>query len=87
MPGTGLLADAICVRHHRLVTFWLRLVRDLQEHRKPPLVLLRRGLALLRAEPRVVAHAVSLGCTPMTPEQAYRRITGRITGRAGRTPV
>ena len=83
----GLLADAICVRHHRLVTFWLRLVRDLQEHRKPPLVLLRRGLALLRAEPRVVAHAVSRGCTPMTPEQAYRRITGRIIGRAGRTPV
>ncbi|MGH3317187.1 MAG: uridine kinase family protein, partial [Nocardioidaceae bacterium] len=29
----GLLADAICLRHHRLVTFWRRLTRDLREHR------------------------------------------------------
>jgi uridine kinase len=70
----GLLADAICVRHHRVVTFWRRLTRDLKERRKPPHVLLRRGLLLLKAEPAVVAHAVALGCTPMTPEQAYRRI-------------
>ncbi len=39
----GLLADAVCVRNHRLVTFWRRLTRDLREHRKPPMVLLRRG--------------------------------------------
>jgi uridine kinase len=75
----GLLADAICVRHHRLVTFWRRLTRDLKERRKPPHVLVRRGLMLLKLEPQVVAHAVELGCTPMTPDQAYRRIT-RLVG-------
>ena len=66
----GLLAAAWCVRQHPLVTFWRRLTRDLREHRKPPLVLVRRGLALLHAQRRVVAHAVALGCTPVTPEEA-----------------
>lgn len=79
----GLLADAVCVRHHRLVTFWRRLSRDLRERRKPPLFLIRRGLLLLKAEPQVVAHAVGTGCVPMTPEQAYRRIT-RLIGSAAR---
>jgi uridine kinase len=74
----GLLADAVCVRNHRLVTFWRRLTRDLREHRKPPSVLLRRGLRLMRREPRVVAHAVALGCDPMTPERAYRRIRALV---------
>ncbi|HET9860730.1 MAG TPA: ATP-binding protein [Nocardioidaceae bacterium] len=73
-----LLGDAICVRHHRLVTFWRRLARDLRERRKPPLILLRRGILLMRSEPHVVAHAVALGCVPLTPEQAYRRIS-RLT--------
>ncbi|HEU4512392.1 MAG TPA: ATP-binding protein [Nocardioidaceae bacterium] len=77
----GLLADAICVRNHRGVTFWRRLTRDLRERRKHPLVLLRRGLMLLRDEPRVVAHAVELGCTPMTSEEAYRHITLLVGSR------
>ncbi|HET6627442.1 MAG TPA: ATP-binding protein [Nocardioidaceae bacterium] len=81
----GLLADAICVRHHRLVTFWRRLSRDLKEHRKPPWVLVRRGLLLLKSEPQVVAHAVRLGCSAMTPEQAYRRIT-RLIGSTSTAP-
>lgn len=71
----GLLAEAICVRNHRGVTFWRRLTRDLRERRKHPLVLLHRGVMLLRAEPRVIAHAVELGCTPMSSEQAYRHLT------------
>jgi uridine kinase len=79
----GLLGDAICVRHHRLVTFWRRLSRDLREHRKPPHLLLRRGVRLWRAEPRLVARAVELGCAAMTPEQAYRRV-GRLIGAAER---
>lgn len=74
----GLLADAICVTNHPVVTFWRRLTRDLREHRKPPLVLLRRGLMLLRAEPRVVARAVELGCASMPPERAYRRIRALV---------
>lgn len=67
----GWLAAAYCVRQHPVITFWRRLTRDLRERRKPPLVLVRRGLALLRAQRRVVAHAVSLGCEPMTSEEAF----------------
>ena len=50
----GLLATAYCIRQNRWVTFWRRLVRDLAERRKPPLVLWRRGLRLCRAEPAIV---------------------------------
>jgi uridine kinase len=70
----GLLAAAYCVRQHPMVTFWRRLTRDLREHRKPPLVLLRRGLALMRDQQRVVAHAVELGCRPVTADEAYAEI-------------
>jgi uridine kinase len=57
----GLLAGAYCVHHHRFVTFVWRLLRDLSERRKPPWTLVRRGLALMRAEPRVVARQEALG--------------------------
>jgi uridine kinase len=57
----GLLAGAYCVHHHRAVTFVWRLLRDLSEHRKPPWTLVRRGLALMRDEPRIVARQESLG--------------------------
>lgn len=85
----GLLADAVCIRNHPLVTFWRRLTRDLREARKPPLVLLRRGLLLLATESRVVAHAAELGCTPMTPEEAFARLSALpgapdVSGRASR---
>ncbi|MGA9346846.1 MAG: ATP-binding protein [Nocardioidaceae bacterium] len=66
----GLLATAICVRRSRWVTFALRLTRDLREHRKPPLLLLRRGWWLARREPEIVAALVAKGCTPMTPREA-----------------
>lgn len=75
----GLLASAYCVRQQRVVTFWRRLTRDLREHRKPPLVLLRRGLALLRAQREIVDDAVAKGCRPATPEQAYREIRALLT--------
>lgn len=71
-----LLAAAYCVRQHRLVTFWRRLVRDLREHRKPPLVLLRRGFALLRDQQRLVRHAQALGYQAVTPDQAYGAVRG-----------
>ena len=50
-----------------------RLTRDLREHRKPPLVLLRRGLALLRDQRRVVDHAVALGCRAVHPTRRTPR--------------
>lgn len=76
----GLLAAAYCVRQHPMVTFWRRLTRDLREHRKPPLVLLRRGLALMRDQRRVVSNAVARGCTPVSPDEAYRAV-GQLVGR------
>ena len=60
----GLLVDAIVLRRSRVKNFLRRLARDLREHRKPPVTLVRRGLALLRAEPEVLARQVELGCRP-----------------------
>jgi uridine kinase len=60
----GLLKDAVVVRRSRFKNFLRRLQRDLREHRKPPLTLVRRGLTLLRAEPGVVARQTELGCRP-----------------------
>jgi uridine kinase len=74
----GLLAAAYCVRQHPLVTFWRRLTRDLRERRKPPLVLLRRGVDLMRAQRAVVADAVAKGCRPVIPDQAYAEITALV---------
>lgn len=70
-----LLAAAYCVRQQALVTFWRRLTRDLREHRKPPLVLLRRGWALLRDQREVVRHAVEQGCRAVTPDEAYAEVS------------
>lgn len=70
----GILADALCLTLRPGVTFWRRLVRDLRESRKPPLTLVRRGLALLRAEPSIVARQVSLGADPVSPNDAIRRL-------------
>ena len=70
--SAGILDAAICVRHHRVVTFLLRLSRDLREGRKAPHVLVRRGWRLMRAEPAIIADAVAHGCTPMTPRRAEK---------------
>jgi uridine kinase len=75
----GLLADAICLTQHPVVTFFRRLSRDLREHRKPPGVLVRRGLHLLREQRRVVAHAEALGCRVLHPDAAYEQIS-RLAG-------
>ena len=60
----GLLADAIVLRRSRVRNFLRRLRRDLAEHRKPPLTLVRRGLNLFRAESAIVARQVALGARP-----------------------
>ena len=70
----GLLEAAYCITQRPAVTFWRRLTRDLRERRKSPLVLVRRGLALMRDQRRVVAHAVDLGCEVATPDEAFARI-------------
>ncbi|MEX2550700.1 MAG: hypothetical protein WD638_10760 [Nitriliruptoraceae bacterium] len=70
----GLLADAVCLVHHPTRTFWRRLVRDLREGRKAPITLMRRGWALRRAEPDIVAHHLAMGARPVTGHQAEARL-------------
>ncbi len=81
LRARGVLAAAYCVRNHRWLTFCRRLLRDLREHRKPPLVLWRRGLALCRDEPRLVAEHEALGAQP-----ARARSVERATGALCRYP-
>jgi uridine kinase len=78
LRDAGVLAEALCLTHRPVVTFVRRLARDLRESRKPPLTLLRRGWALLRAEPGVVARQVSLGAQPCAPHEAERRIRATL---------
>jgi uridine kinase len=74
------LAVAFCLRQHPLVTFWRRLTRDLRERRKPPVVLVRRGWALMRDQQRVIADAAALGCTVVSPREAADRIRTLASG-------
>jgi uridine kinase len=74
LRAAGLLASAYCVGHPRWVTFALRLARDLRERRKPPLVLLRRGIVLWRREPAVVARAVASGAVCRSPRAVEREL-------------
>ncbi len=78
LRAEGLLADAVCVRRNRWVTFGLRLARDLAERRKPPHILVRRGLRLLRDEPKVVAEARHLGARPLRPKEAERLLAAHL---------
>lgn len=70
----GILAEAYCITQHPVVTFWRRLTRDLREHRKPPLVLVRRGLALARAQRQIVRRAIAVGCRVATGDRAFAEL-------------
>ncbi len=59
-------------------TFARRLVRDLRERRKPPLVLVRRGWELTRREPAIIQRAAMLGAPCVRPGEAERSITDRL---------
>ncbi|MDO5502812.1 MAG: ATP-binding protein [Actinomycetia bacterium] len=72
----GLLRAAYCVRHRPLKTFGFRLVRDLAERRKPPLVLLRRGWALKQAEPGLVKSLARLGAVPVSAREVEAALAG-----------
>ena len=80
-----LLADAVCLSPPPLLTFARRLTRDLRERRKPPWVLVRRGLHLLRTHRDVVRRAEALGCRVLRPERAFADLQALSAGRARRT--
>lgn len=83
----GHLLAAYCLTQRPVVTFWRRLLRDLREHRKPPLVLVRRGLALMRGQRKVVADAVAKGCRVTGAERAHRELRGRLRPRTSTLPA
>ena len=80
--AAGLLADAVCLSHRPMITFWRRLARDLREGRKPPLTLVRRGWYLMRREPRIVARQIARGAVPLTGSDTVRRLE-RLVAEAG----
>ncbi|RYE79878.1 MAG: ATP-binding protein [Myxococcales bacterium] len=70
----GVLAEALCITQHPLLTAVRRLTRDLAERRKSPLVLVKRGWHLMRAQPSVVADAVAHGARVASPDEAFEII-------------
>ena len=82
----GLLAAAFTLRRARGLTFVRRLARDLTEARKPPAVLMRRGVALLRAEPAVLARQVELGAAAASARTVLAKVAG-LSPSASRTPA
>lgn len=69
LRARGILADAVVLVRPAWKNFVRRLARDLSEHRKPPLTLLRRGRLLMAHEEAVVASAASLGCRPVSAKE------------------
>ena len=78
LRDAGVLHSAWCVHHRPLVTFVRRLARDLKERRKPPLVLVRRGLALMRAEPSIIARQTRLGARPARATDVERDLASAV---------
>jgi uridine kinase len=81
----GVLAGAYTLRRSRGATFLRRLARDLAEQRKAPRVLLRRGFALLRAEPAVLRRQTGLGAHPIRGREMLRRVADLVAGHPHRT--
>jgi uridine kinase len=79
--AAGRLLEALYLDRPRTLTFVLRLVRDLREHRKAPWVLVRRGMALWRAAPTARARAIAAGCRPVSFAAALRIVGVAVRGR------
>lgn len=78
-----LLADAVCLSRPAPLVFVLRLTRDLREHRKPPWVLVRRGLHLMWQQRAVVDHARALGCRVVGLDRAAAELRPAAAWPAG----
>lgn len=74
LRSAGVLHSAWCIHHRPFVTFVRRLARDLTERRKSPMVLVRRGLTLMRAEPEVIRRQVELGAVAARARDVEARL-------------
>ena len=70
----GLDVDAVWLDRPSVVNFSRRLRRDFKQHRKPPLVLIRRGLALWRGERALRRTALDAGFLPLGMDEAIRHL-------------
>ncbi len=78
--GRGILAEALVLSRRPWKNFVRRLARDLREHRKPPVTLLRRGRLLMRQEAEIVRRQVELGCRPVSARE-LRQTLDRLRTR------
>ena len=78
LRDSNVLLDAVHLRSRPAVTFVRRLARDLAGHRKPPLTLLRRGLALARTEPRLLRRWTDLGTRPVTKAEVEALVAAHL---------
>ena len=83
LHARGLLLDAIVVRRDPWKNLLRRAARDLKERRKPPATILRRGLHLRAAEPRVVGRALSAGCRPLDAAHTRAALAGHAAAGDG----
>lgn len=75
LRARGLGMEALYLDRPRTATALRRFLRDVAERRKPVGLLLRRGVALWRDEPRIRAHALALGCRPVSMAAATRAVS------------
>ena len=73
--AAGIDVDALWLDRRPTANFARRLTRDLREKRKTPSVLLRRGVALYRAEPALRKTALSAGFSPVSMRSAMGRVS------------
>lgn len=95
LRAVGIPAEAIYLDRPGWLVFALRLRRDLAKKRKPPLILLRRGLALWHAQPGLRRKAIAAGFRPVSmraglavltaPEGTTGHRPGGVTDPARRT--
>lgn len=79
--AAGLPVEPIYLDRPRTLVAAMRLDRDLRTHRKPPSVLVHRGLALWRQQPSLRRQAVSVGFTPLSMRTSRARIAAMQTAR------
>jgi uridine kinase len=70
----GILADAVVLRRARWKNYVRRLIRDLREHRKPPLTVIRRARQLMATEADVIRRQLALGCRPLDAAELRRTL-------------
>ena len=78
LTSAGVLADAVYLDQSRFVTAFRRFARDVGESRKPIPALVKRGVALTRAEPAMVARWRECGLRPLPINDAEAVLRGLV---------